>query len=254
MNISLVQSDISHNDIERNFSNYEHLLSLVNENTDIIVFPEMFACGFSDDIAGYGEQYYQQSVDFLQNISQKHHADVVASLPVKENDFLFNRLLWVRGNQIVANYDKRHLFFGCEKQFCTKGKNKTIVGVKDWNILPLICYDIRFPLWCRNKYENNTMLYDCLLFIANFPTQRADTLRTLLVARAIENQAYVVCLNRVGEDAYNNSHNGNSIIVNPLGEIIAEAHMNEQYVLNAKMEWNVLDSLRKHFPVYEDWD
>ena len=254
LNISLLQLDISHNDIESNFDNYEKLLLSVKENTDIIVFPEMFACGFSDDIVKYGEQYYRKSIDFLSKTSQKYHADVVASLPVKENDFLYNRLLWIRGNQIITFYDKRHLFFGCEKQFCSEGKTKTIVNVKDWKIFPLICYDIRFPIWCRNKYENETILYDCLLLTANFPSPRAETLKSLLIARAIENQAYVIGLNRIGKDGYNNPHSGNSVIVNPLGEIIAEAPTNEQYVLNASIEWDLLNELRNYFPVYEDWD
>ncbi len=254
LNISLIQSDISCRDIESNFNNYEKLLVSVAENSDIIVLPEMFACGFSDEIARYGEQCYQQSIDFLYKISQNHHADVIASLPVKENDFLYNRLLWVRESKIIASYDKRHLFFGCEKQFCTKGKEKIIVNVKTWNILPLICYDIRFPVWCRNKYENKTMLYDCLLLTANFPAPRAETLKSLLIARAIENQSYIIGLNRTGKDGYGNPHNGNSMLINPLGEIIAEAPCNEQYVLNIGIERDLLNELRTSFPVYEDWD
>lgn len=254
LNISLIQSDISHKDIESNFNNYENLLTEVAQSTDIILFPEMFACGFSDDIVQHGEQYYQQSIDFLCKASQNYHADVVASLPVRENELLYNRLVWIRGNEIVATYDKRHLFFGCEKQFCSEGEKKTIVNVEGWNMLPLICYDVRFPIWCRNKFENETMLYDCLLLTANFPSPRAETLKSLLIARAIENQAYVIGLNRIGKDGYNNPHSGNSMIVNPLGEIITEAPFDEQYVLNAKIEWDLLNKLRTYFPVYEDWD
>jgi predicted amidohydrolase len=254
LNVSLLQADISHDDIESNFGNYEKLLILVKENSDIIVFPEMFACGFSDDIVQYGEQYYYQSIDFLCKTSQNHHADVIASLPVKADKLLYNRLVWIRGNRIIATYDKRHLFFGCEKQFCTEGKTKIIVSVEGWNLFPLICYDIRFPVWCRNKYENETMLYDCLLLTANFPSPRAETLKSLLIARAIENQSYVIGLNRVGKDGYDNFHSGNSMVINPLGEIIAEAPFNEQFVLNAKIEWDLLNKLRTYFPVYEDWD
>lgn len=254
LNISLLQADISHNNIENNFDNYEKLLLSVDENSDIIVFPEMFSCGFSDEIVLYGEQYYQQNFDFLCKTSQNHHADVIASLPVKENKLLYNRLVWIRGNKMIASYDKRHLFFGCEKQFCTKGEKKTIINVEGWNIFPLICYDIRFPIWCRNKHENESMHYDCLLLIANFPSPRAETLKSLLIARAIENQSYVIGLNRIGKDGYGNIHSGNSLVVNPSGEIIAEAPFDEQYVLNARIEWDMLNRIRTYFPVYKDWD
>jgi predicted amidohydrolase len=252
--LCLVQSDIRPFDIKDNLNNYELLLETIVDGTDIIVFPEMFACGFSEEVVLIAEKYSALCFDFLHGISQRYHADVVASLPVQEKGRLYNRLVWIQGKNVIAQYDKRHLFFGCEKQFYEKGKTKTIVHKDGWNFLPLICYDIRFPNWCRNHYGNNVILYDCLLFIANFPVSRSDAFKSLLIARAIENQAYAIGLNRTGEDGFGNRHSGSSIVVDPLGEIIAEAPAHENYLLSVCIDMSMLTRLRKSFPVFQDWD
>jgi predicted amidohydrolase len=254
INLCLIQADIHPLTVEDNIKHYENLLEQVQSKPDIIVFPEMFACGFSEHIVQIAADFSTHSLDFLYKIAQKYNADTVASFPVQEEGRLYNRLLWVRGNNIVAHYDKRHLFFGYEKQFCTRGDRKIIVTKNAWNFLPLICYDIRFPLWCRNQYNNDSLLYDCLVLIANFPAARADILQPLLTARAIENQAYVIVVNRVGEDGLGNKHHGNTMIINPLGEVIAHAPMDKEQVLVGEIDRMLLDKLRMQFPVYEDWD
>ena len=254
LNCCLIQSDIHPIAVEENLNHYNRLLEKLENRSDILIFPEMFACGFSENVADIAANYSQKCLDFLYQIAQKYHADVVASLPIMENKQIFNRLVWVRENQIMAHYDKRHLFFGCEKQLFKSGKTKTTVHKNGWNFLPLICYDVRFPVWCRNQYQNGTILYDCLLFVANFPAPRTHVWKSLLVARAIENQAYVIGVNRIGEDGLGNKHCGNSIVVNPLGEIIAEAPQNEACLLSVNLEKAVLDAFRRDFPVYEDWD
>ncbi|MDR1878231.1 MAG: nitrilase family protein [Bacteroidales bacterium] len=255
INLCLVQSDIHPQDAAQNIKHYEMLLKSREIKSDLLVFPEMFSCGFSDDIVRIAQQHTQQSFDFLYRTSQKYGTDTVASLPVvAQNQRIYNRLVWVRENKIIAQYDKRHLFFGCEKQFCSAGTTRTIVQKNAWNILSLICYDIRFPLWCRNKYVDNALLYDCLLLIANFPASRSNAWRALLTARAIENQAYVIGVNRIGKDGYGNNHTGNTLIIDPLGEVVVEAPSDKEYILSVTLDHTLLNKLRNYFPVYEDWD
>jgi predicted amidohydrolase len=254
IHLCLLQSDIHPTNIKDNLNRYRLLLETIEGKTDIIVFPEMFACGFSNNVIQIAESYTDLCFDFLHSISQKYHSDVVASLPVMEKGRLYNRLVWIQNKNVIAQYDKRHLFFGCEKQLYKRGNTKTIVNKKGWNFLPLICYDVRFPNWCRNQYRNNAILYDCILFIANFPASRSDTFRSLLIARAIENQSYAIGLNRIGIDGFGNRHCGNSIVVNPLGKIIAEAPTHENYLLSADIDKSLLTKLRNTFPIYMDWD
>jgi len=226
----------------------------LDKAVDIIVFPEMFACGFSDYMPVVAENMQEESLLFLQAIAQKYQADVAASLPVKEKEKIFNRLYWIRGKQTLGQYDKRHLFLGSEKEFCSPGKRRIVVNYAQWKIMPLICYDVRFPLWCRNQYKDELFLYDCLLFIANFPAARAKTLRTLLTARAIENQSYVIGVNRIGKDGYGVEHSGNTVIINPIGEVIAELPPHKEGLLIADIEYSTLEKVRTQLPFYRDWD
>jgi predicted amidohydrolase len=254
LHLCLLQSDIDPVNVEDNLNGYKLLLGSMQGDPDMIVFPEMFACGFSDGVVKIARDYEVACLDFLYTVSCKHQADVIASLPVMEDEHLFNRLVWIRNRDIIAQYDKRHLFFGCEKELFTGGKTKIIVNTNGWNFLPLICYDIRFPDWCRNHYNNRTIAYDCLLLIANFPASRAHTLKTLLIARAIENQSYVIGLNRIGKDGFAHRHGGNSIVVSPYGKIIAEAPPRESCLLSTYIDMSAITKLRESFPVYMDWE
>ena len=250
----LVQAAIHPQEIDANFIRYQQLLETIDNEVDIIVFPEMFACGFSDYMPLVAKEKRDASLLFLQTISQQYKADVVASLPIWENGKIFNRLCWIRGKETVNQYDKRHLFLGSEKEFCSQGTVRTVINYGQWRLMPLICYDVRFPIWCRNQYKNESFLYDCLLFVANFPVARAKTLRTLLSARAIENQAYTISVNRVGKDGYGVEYSGNTVIINPIGEIVAEMPSHEEGALMATIEYDVLEKVRKQLPYYRDWD
>ena len=268
MNFILIQSDIIPDRISENLRHYEALLSSLKSNPDVIVFPEMFNCGFSPNLPQLAESLQGESFHFLQSIANRQHCDVVASMPVKIENKIFNRLIWINREGVMEHYDKRHLFFGEEKQFCTAGDKKVIVQKNGIRFLPLICYDVRFPVWCRNKYtpqceddissisdhHSSRFLYDCILIIANFPAQRAQTLRLLAQARAIENIAYVIICNRIGYDGNGNPHTGNSVLINPLGKVIAEAKNNEEELLSVMIEMPFLERLRRSFPQYKDWD
>lgn len=253
LRLALIQSHIIPDQVQENLSHYEQITQRISQKIDVIIFPELFHCGISSRMSEWAETMEGKSMRFLQKTAQHHQADVVASLLIRKENTIVNRLVWITPEGIEAFYDKRHLFFGDEKKVCTAGESRTIVSRADWNFLPLICYDVRFPIWCKNRYQEK-MEYDVLLFIANFPEPRIDVLITLAKARAIENQAYVVIVNRIGKDGNETPHNGKSMIINPIGEIVAEAPSNEEMVLYGELSEVFLRRIRKKFPVYLDWD
>ena len=254
ISLCLVQSDINPNDVSSNLDHYRKLLEKITVKPDIIIFPEMFNSGFSSHFDKLAENISGQSAKFLRDIAKFYQCDVIASMAISEGEKTFNRLLWNTPNGIVKHYDKHHLFFGDEKAICFPGSERITVSSHGFSFMPLICYEIRFPKWCRNHYQDGKFYYDCLLFIANFPAQRSETLQILAQARAIENEAYVIVLNRVGLDGNKNPHNGKSMVINPLGEIIASAPENEEFLMETFIDKNFLIRFRKKFPVYKDWD
>lgn len=254
VSLCLVQSDINPNDVSANLYHYRELLGKITAKPDIIIFPEMFNSGFSSHLTRLAEEVSGESVDFLRDTAKLYQCEVVASLAIKEGGKIFNRLLWVTPDRIENHYDKHHLFFGEEKAICSPGSERITVLSHGFSFLPLICYEVRFPKWCRNHFQEGKFYYDCLLFIANFPAQRSETLKILAQARAIENQAYVIVLNRIGLDGNGNPHKGKSMVVNPLGEIIASAPENEQFLLETTIDKDFVETVRKNFQVYKDWD
>lgn len=254
MNICLVQSDIVPDHKKGNLSRCREILQQMKKKPDVIVLPEMFSCGFSPLLLQNAEPLEGESTLFLYDIAREYQCDIVGTIPVKIESHIYNRLLWINKEGHLAHYDKKHLYFGEEKEYCTPGSQKVIIQSEEFKILPLICYDIRFPVWCRNQYVNGKFLYDALLITANFPAPRAGVLQQLARARAIENQAFVVVCNRVGKDGNGNSHKGKSMLVNPLGKIVAEAEADMECLLEASMDKRLLEKIRKKFPVYKDWD
>jgi len=254
VSLCLVQSDINPNDVAANLKHYRELLGKMTAKPDLIIFPEMFNSGFSSHLDKLAEKMSEQSAEFLKDTAKLYQCDVVASLAISEEGNIFNRLLWITPDGIANHYDKHHLFFGDERAICSPGSERITISSHGFSFLPLICYEVRFPKWCRNHYQDGKFYYDCLLFIANFPTQRSETLKILAQARAIENEAYVIVLNRVGLDGNGNPHNGNSMVINPLGEIIASAPENEEFLLETSIDKNFVERFRKKFPIYRDWD
>ena len=254
--ICLVQADIDFKDIQNNFNNYRTLLQQIKNQPDLIVFPEMFSCGFSDILPDIVSDIQEESLTFLKRICQTYKCSVVATMPIQENDKIFNRLFWIDNTKIVLEYDKSHLFFGVEKQYFTKGQSRQTCQHKTWNFLPLTCYDMRFPQWCRNQWNESTqkILYDCLIFSTNFPSARSKVFDILSSARAIENQTFVVSVNRVGLDGFGVAHNGKSKIIDPSGRILAELPKNEQGILEYNLDKTYLERFRDLVPIYKDWD
>lgn len=202
---------------EKNLQNLALRLSGIREKTDLIVLPEMFNTGFTMNPELYAEPVSGKTMTWMHEQAKKFNCVVAGSLAIKEDGNYFNRLIWMRADGSYDFYDKRHLFtLGGEDNVYTAGVRKVIVELHGWKINLAICYDLRFPVWLRNvNYE-----YDLLLLVANWPDQRSMHWRTLIPARAIENQAYVIGVNRVGHDGNEVYHAGDSMCIDPEGKTI----------------------------------
>ncbi len=236
LNISIAQINLAWENPKENIAKAETCLKHVYD-ADIIVLPEMFSTGFTMNPESIGIDNQQIALDFLVNTALSKNSCVTASIVWKEDGKFYNRLFFVFPDGTYKFYNKKHLFtLAGEQNIYAPGEEMLEVQYKGWNIRPLVCYDLRFPVWCRNNSG-----YDLLLFVANWPERRVDAWNKLLMARAIENQAYVVASNRVGEDANNIYHSGSSQIIrfdgNPLvtlnhqegviSHILSKAELNE---------------------------
>ena len=234
--VGLVQADIKPNNKTGNLKHYSEWLDQeITEPVHLLVFPEMFHCGFSPDIRSDAEPDNGDSIFFLYMTANKFQCDVVATLP------------------ILRRYDKHHLFMG-EEEFFTPGTGRTIVNTLGYRFLPLICFDVRFPEWSRNRVVDGQFDYDCLLYTANFPAPRESELITLAQARAIENQAYAMVVNRTGIDGYGRRHAGGCAVINPHGEIEARTTSDKEQILIHSCDFDTLKPLRELFPVSKFWE
>ena len=253
--VALIQSDIRPHDVEDNLTHYEVLLKdKIQEPVDLIVFPEMFNCGFSADFEQHAEPMEGRSVTFLKKMAQRYNCDTVATLPIRDGEKIVNRLIWMSPDCVRGWYDKKHLFFGSEQRICTSGDRLTIVESSGQRWLPLICYDVRFPVWSRNAVQDGQFLYDCLIYTANFPEPREQVLLKLATARAIENQAYVLVVNRIGCDGEGHAHAGGTAVISPQGEILAQTECHQEEVLMYSLDFESLRQYRASFPVSKQWD
>jgi predicted amidohydrolase len=188
----------------------------------------------------------------MQQMAKQKQCVLVGSIAVKENNCFYNRLYWVKPDGSYEFYNKRHLFrMGNEHEHYTAGDKKIIIEYKGWKICPLVCYDLRFPVWSRNTKENQ---FDVLLYVANWPEVRSYPWKQLLIARAIENQCYVVGVNRVGRDGNLIEHSGDSSVVNPRGEIMSHFVAHEEKSETVSISYSYLQDFRKAFPVMLDGD
>ena len=223
LNISLIQSDIFWENIAKNLA---HLTSLISEieKTDVILLPEMFNTAFCPNSNHLAETMNGKTINWMKNIAKKRDCAISGSLMVKEKGKIYNRLVWISKNGMISHYDKRHLFsLAKENKYITKGEERIIIEINGWRILPLICYDLRFPVFSRNNVD-----YDILIYLANWPTKRIDSWTTLLKARAIENQCFTIGVNRVGIDGSGVSFNGESKVYGVFGEDLTSNNKNSK--------------------------
>lgn len=217
LKITVFQGYLFWENVEKNLKNISLRLSGIREKTDLIILPEMFNTGFSMEAEALGESMNGKTMQWMHKTAEQYDCVVTGSLIIKEDGKYYNRLIWMRPNGTHSHYDKRHLFaLGKEHQTYTAGDKKLIVELKGWNICPMICYDLRFPVWLRNVDAE----YDLLLIVANWPERRALHWRALIPARAIENQAYVIGVNRIGHDGNEVYHSGDSTCIDPNGNVI----------------------------------
>jgi predicted amidohydrolase len=250
--VSLVQVNQIWENKSANFSNYLRLLESINEPVDLVIFPEMFDTGFSMNIKLAEDWDLNTSLNFLIQLASKKQFAIYTSLMVKENNHYYNRGVFVHPSGEVSYYDKRKSFgLGGEDKFYTAGKTETIVNYKDWKINLQICYDLRFPEIARNYEIDGKPKYDLLLYVANWPSKRSEHWKTLLKARAIENQSYVIGVNRFGEDANGLSYSGDSSCFDPLGN--CQCQIIKESVFTTTLSELTLNSTRTSLPFLKDY-
>ena len=223
MKITLIQTSLSWEDAEANRNHFRNIIASINEDTDVIVLPEMFSTGFTMAPETVSEPMDGPTVTWMKKIASEGNCAVTGSVVISEGECYYNRLLFVLPDGQVKHYDKRHLFsLAGEDKAYTAGKERLVVEYKGWRICPLVCYDLRFPVFSRNTED-----YDLLLYVANWPAPRIFAWDTLLQARAIENMCYVAGVNRIGQD--NNGHNypGHSQVFDALGKFVLQPSGNE---------------------------
>ena len=214
LKIALIQTNIVWQNAVENRRRYSEKIINVNEHVDVFVLPEMFTTGFSMEPAHLAETMQGTTVEWMKNLASKKNAAICGSVIISEDGNYYNRFLFVEPTGEMQMYDKRHLFtLAGEEKVYTAGSKKLIVEFKGWKICPLVCYDVRFPVWSRNVED-----YDVLLYVANWPKIRIAAWDALLKARAIENMCYVLGVNRVGVDANNYEYSGHSVAYDCLGE------------------------------------
>ena len=250
LKVTIVQSKLYWEDIGRNLSMFSERLAAIHETTDLIVLPEMFSTGFSMNSTSLAEEMDGPAMAWMATESKKKNIVICGSLIIKEAGHFYNRLIWMRPDGSYDQYDKRHLFrMMNEQEHFSGGQERIIVQINGWRICPMICYDLRFPVWSRNSGD-----YDCLLFIANWPEPRREAWLSLLAARAHENQAYVIGVNRVGEDGNGISFSGDSIAFDPKGQTIETIEKGKEEIVTCNMSYSALKDFRKKFPVALDAD
>jgi predicted amidohydrolase len=248
MKVCLIQTSLSWEAPPENRANFERLMT-GHKDPDIIVLPEMFSTGFTMNPAPVAETMDGETVAWMKRIAAEKNAAVTGSLVIKENGKYYNRLLFVTPACKIETYDKRHLFsLAGEDKAYTAGTKKLIIDYKGWKICPLICYDLRFPVFSRNTEE-----YDLLLYVANWPEPRIHAWKTLLRARAIENMCYVVGANRIGEDQNGHSYTGQSKMLDVLGKNLNEPSDQEE-VISLTLDRELLLFARKKFGFLNDRD
>lgn len=254
LTISTIQSSLLWEEKSANLRLLEEKISGMTEKTEIVVLPEMFSTGFSMDVNQLAETMEGETVGWMKRVSRENGIILTGSVIIEEAGKCYNRLVWMMPNGQYGYYDKRHLFaFGEEDRYYSPGDKRLIASVKGWKINLQICYDLRFPVWARQQSAGNEPEYDVLIYVANWPERRSHAWKTLLCARAIENQCYVVGVNRVGNDGKNIYYSGNSLVIDPLGQVLY--HMaDEEDVFTIALQKEKLEEVRTKFPFWKDAD
>ncbi len=255
LKISIIQTDIHWEDIGANLAMFEEKIWQVGP-TDVIVLPEMFTTGFTMKASKLAEHMNMRTFKWMKQMADQTGALILGSFIANVHDRYYNRLLWMEPGGNFKTYDKRHLFRMADEQHTYSPGESLLIGHwKGWRICPLVCYDLRFPVWSRNRWNATLkkMSYDVLVYVANWPQVRSAAWKTLLDARAIENLSFVVGVNRVGTDGNGVEYNGNSAVIGPKGDPIFQVE-GEEAIKTVELNAHSLQAFRDRFPAYLDAD
>ncbi len=254
LSVSIIQTNLFWEDKAANLAMLEEKLASLKQKTELAILPEMFSTGFSMNAAGLAETMDGDTVAWMKQVSRENRIIVAGSLIIEENMQYFNRFIWMMPNGEYGCYDKRHLFgYAEEDKYYAAGNKRLITSVKGWRINLQVCYDLRFPVWARQSTSSMGPEYDVLVYVANWPARRSHAWKTLLCARAIENQCYVIGVNRVGTDGKEIYYSGDSLVIDPLGEVLY--HMpDEEDVFTIVLQKDKLEEMRARFPFLKDAD
>ena len=254
LTLSIIQTDLICEDKVANLKMLQQKIDAIEERTEVIILPEMFNTGFTMQPELFAETMDGETVQWMKEVAEFKKVIVTGSIAIKENDQYFNRLIWMLPNGQSGYYDKRHLFaYAGEDKHYSMGSKRLIASVKGWRINLQVCYDLRFPVWSRQQATETEPEYDLLIFVANWPERRSHAWKTLLCARAIENQCYTIGVNRVGKDIKNIYHSGNSLIIDPLGQVLY--HMPDQEdVFTITLQKEDVEKIRTQLPFWKDGD
>ena len=259
LRIALIQTDLYWEDIAANLKMFDEKIHSIKEEIDLIALPEMFSTGFSMSVEKLAEPMDGSAVKWLRQAAVQKNCVVVGSLMLYDEidgvKKYYNRMVWMKPDGQYESYDKRHLFsLSSEPKEYTAGEKRLIQNINGWNICPMICYDLRFPVWARNAInENRETSYDVLLYSANWPDRRATAWKTLLQARAIENQCYVIGVNRIGDAADGMHHSGDSSVIDSLGNILYRKE-NEPDIAIVQLNYEEMVKVRRQLPFLKDAD
>lgn len=257
LTISLIQGDTRWHDAAANRDYYGARIRALAPGSDLIVLPETFASGFTNEVAVAAERLPGETLAWAQQLAAETGAVITGSLVVEEQGRYFNRLIWAAPGAPLRHYDKRHLFrMAREHDRFEAGRERAVFELRGWRVLPQVCYDLRFPVWARNRRDAGAaggMEYDLLLYVANWPSPRRQAWRTLLKARAIENLSYAIGVNRVGTDGNGLTYSGDSGVIDPLGEALVELGAVEQ-AATLTLDPAPLLAHRQRFPAWMDAD
>ena len=269
LTITIIQSELHWENIDRNLDMFSKKISSVKEKTDLIILPEMFSTGFTMNAKNCAEEMSGKTMEWLRSSAKEKNCVITGSLIIRDkapspslsrslsgekalDEAFFNRLIWMNPDGTFQFYDKRHLFgLAEEDKTYTAGNKKIIPNINGWKICPLICYDLRFPVWSRRTKAED---YDLLVYVANWPDKRIYAWSQLLVARAIENQCYVAGVNRVGDDGNAMHHSGCSAVIDFKGEQMSKTRAGEESVETISLNKESLLDYRKHFSFAGDAD
>jgi predicted amidohydrolase len=257
LTITTIQANLHWEDSNANLQMFEHSINGITDRTEVVILPEMFSTGFSMRPKILAEKKDGKTVRWMKRIAAEKKIVITGSVIIEENYHYYNRLIWMLPNGQYGYYDKRHLFtLGGEQDQFTRGKKRFIASVNGWKINLVICYDLRFPVWSRQSLyaeQKTSPEYDLLICVANWPDRRSQAWKTLLQARAIENQCFVAGVNRIGKDGNDLTHNGDTMVIDPLGEILYQKS-GEEDVNTITLDKQKLDDIRLKLPFWKDGD